>query len=86
MEEHILEIIEGCTYPVLHGEAEMTYKSRAAKEITEHIVEFVLWKDLNTMTDRITKKEVKYLIADMDCPLSWIDLKELYQYWLTQKK
>ena len=31
--------------------------------------EFVEWKDKNTMTDRISRTEMRYMLTDLDAPL-----------------
>jgi hypothetical protein len=55
-----------------------------SKEIASHIMKFIEWKDLNTMSDKISKNEMKYMISDFSVPAKWITLGKLYQYWLTE--
>lgn len=44
--------------------------------------EFVEWKDKNTMTDRISRTEMRYMLTDLDAPLYWWTLDEIFNYWL----
>lgn len=43
--------------------------------------EFVEWKDKNTLSDKISRTEVRYFLTDMDAPLDLMTLDELFNYW-----
>jgi hypothetical protein len=43
--------------------------------------EFVEWKDKNTLSDKISRTEVRYFLKDMDAPLDWMTLDEVFDYW-----
>ncbi len=48
----------------------------------ERYVNFIEWKDFNTMTDKIKKDKMVYMITDIDAPLTWFTLDGLYEYWI----
>ena len=48
--------------------------------------EFVEWKDKNTLSDKISRTEVRYFLKDMDAPLDWMTLDEVYNYWTNNIK
>ncbi len=52
--------------------------------ISEHYYpkKFVEWKDKNTLSDKISRTEIRYFLTDMDAPLDWMTLDELFYYWI----
>ncbi len=42
---------------------------------------FVEWKDFNTMTGRITKTKMQYMVSSFDYPAVWMSLDELFEFW-----
>ena len=91
MKDKILEIISkykdlDCYYDFLEDNKEKALENKASLEniaigIADMVKEFTEWKDLNTMTDRITRYEVRYMLSDMDAPAEWITIDNLFNYW-----
>lgn len=54
---------------------------KSAAEIESHVFEFMEWKDLNTITDKITRTSVKYMLLDMNTPAYWMSPQEIYNHW-----
>ena len=80
MEEQILGILEKIT------DNEWGYFDDAAKEISVSFREFNKWKEMNVLTDRISKKEIRYMLRDINSFDKWMNFDELYQHWLTKIK
>jgi hypothetical protein len=89
MKEKIIEILNNNTKQEdVDGiyTAPVTNPFQSAKEISTHVMEFIEWIGLNTMTDRISRHKIKYMTSDMDSPAVWLTLSELYEYWLKNVK
>ena len=85
MEEKMLEIIRNR----INGFLSCTVQQQevhAAKEIASHFKSFIEWKDVNTMYDRISKTEVRYVLSDINAPAIWVTLDELYNFWVKEVK
>ena len=79
MEEKIYEIL-------IENRVMQASAFDTAKEIASHFREFIEWKDVNTMCDRISKTEVRYMLSDINAPAIWVTLDELYNYWIKEVK
>jgi hypothetical protein len=90
MNERILEILKEHidTYQLVNDSdpIQITGLYDASAAITSHVMEFIEWIGLNTMTDRISRHKIKYMTSDMDSPAVWLTLSELYEYWLKNVK
>jgi hypothetical protein len=59
---------------------------QSSREISYMVKAFTEWKDLNTMTDRITRYKIQYMISDMNIPAIWMNFDELFDYWYANIK
>lgn len=64
------------------------YAALAVAEATKDCYpkEFLLWKDLCTITNKVSRIEVRYTLSDMYAPAKWMRLDELFDYWKNLKK
>ena len=83
MKDKILGIMQGVDKANAdkHYENPDKRQKTSARLIADMVNAFTEWKDLNTMTDRITRYEVRYMLSDMDAPAEWITIDNLFNYW-----
>jgi hypothetical protein len=83
MEEQILKIIDNRINTYLSN-PDNQQKENAAKEITEHVMEFMEW--VFKVEGFFGDISEKYLFVSFNKDLSFETLEEVYQYWLKEIK